>query len=170
MFGYLLLGEVNIGRSRLKRLHAVLKRIEQISCHAGGDKTDFAPAVPERYHHFFSLGHSIGGFHPAGGNAECLLPGSNEMIDAMTADIDSATDHVRLLFYIWLPDYNGTKIVEALKRAASRGVSCRVMADDLGWRGIIRSEHWQAMRAAGVRVASGLPISNHSRWRGCVTR
>ena len=34
------------------------------------------------------------------------------------------------------------------------------MADDLGSRGIIRSEHWQAMRAAGVRVAAGLPIGN----------
>jgi hypothetical protein len=34
------------------------------------------------------------------------------------------------------------------------------MADDLGSRMIIRSEHWQAMRAAGMRVASGLPIGN----------
>jgi cardiolipin synthase len=32
------------------------------------------------------------------------------------------------------------------------------MADDLGSRTIIRSEHWQAMRAAGVHVAAGLPI------------
>jgi len=160
MFAYLLLGEVNIGRSRVKRLHAVLERMEQISRHAGGDKTDFASTVPERYHHLFSLGHSISGFHPVGGNTARLLPGSNETIDAMAADINSATDHVHLLFYIWLPDYNGAKIVEALKRAAGRGVICRVMADDLGSRGIIRSEHWQAMRTAGVRVATGLPIGN----------
>ena len=78
----------------------------------------------------------------------------------MAADMDSATDHVHVLFYIWLPDNNGSKVVEALKRAAARGVTCRAMADDLGSRMIIRSEHWQAMRAAGVRVASGLPIGN----------
>jgi cardiolipin synthase A/B len=160
MLAYLLLGEVNIGRSRVKRLHAVLERMEQISRHAGGDKTDFASTVPERYDHLFSLGHSISGFHPVGGNTARLLPGSNETIDAMAADINSATDHVHLLFYIWLPDHNGAKIVEALKRAAGRGVICRVMADDLGSRGIIRSEHWQAMRTAGVRVATGLPIGN----------
>ena len=160
MFGYLLLGEVNIGRSRVKRLQAVLKRMEQISCDASGDTADFASAVPDRYCHLFSLGHSISGFHPVGGNTARLLSGSNETIDAMAADIDSATDHVHLLFYIWLPDYNGTKIVEALKRAAERGVTCRVMADDLGSRGIIHSEHWQAMRASGVRVATGLPIGN----------
>src|SRR5258707_6945113 len=34
------------------------------------------------------------------------------------------------------------------------------MADDLGSRAMIRSPHWQAMRAAGVRVAAGLPVGN----------
>jgi len=134
--------------------------MDQISCPAGGGTMDVASAVPERYHHLFSLGHSISGFQPVGGNAARLLPGSDETIDTMAADINSATDHVHLLFYIWLSDYNGTKIVEALKRAAKRGVTCRVMADDLGSRGIIRSEHWQAMRADGVHVATGLPIGN----------
>jgi cardiolipin synthase len=78
----------------------------------------------------------------------------------MVADIDAATDHVHVLFYIWLPDRNGCKVVEALKRAAARGVTCRAMADDLGSRTMIRSGHWRAMRAAGVRVAAGLPIGN----------
>jgi cardiolipin synthase A/B len=120
MFAYLLLGEVNIGRGRVKRLHAVLKRMEQIPCHASGDAADDATAVPERYRQLFSVGHSISGFHPVGGNTARLLPNSNATIDAMVADIDSATDHVHVLFYIWLPDHNGTKIIEALKRAAGR--------------------------------------------------
>jgi cardiolipin synthase len=78
----------------------------------------------------------------------------------MVADIDAAREHVHLLFYIWLSDNNGTKIIEALKRAAGRGVTCRAMADDLGSRALIRSEHWRAMREAGVQVAAGLPIGN----------
>ena len=158
MLAYLLLGEVNIGRRRVERLHAVLKRMPP--CHAAGDAAEFGAAVPERHRHLFWLGHSINGFHPVGGNTARLLPNSNATIDAMVADIDSATDHVHVLFYIWLPDHNGSKVVEALKRAAARGVTCRAMADDLGSRTIIRSEHWQAMRAAGVRVAAGLPIGN----------
>ena len=160
MLAYLLLGEVNIGRRRVERLHAVLKGMPPIQCHAAGDGAAFAGAVPERHQHLFLLGHSISGFPPVGGNTARLLPNSNATIDAMVADIDSATDHVHVLFYIWLPDYNGSKVVEALKRAAARGVTCRAMADDLGSRTIIRSEHWQAMRAAGVRVAAGLPIGN----------
>jgi len=48
----------------------------------------------------------------------------------------------------------------ALQRAATRGVVCRAMADDLGSRVIIHSEHWQNMRKAGVKVATALPIGN----------
>jgi cardiolipin synthase len=126
MLAYLLLGEVNIGRRRVERLHAVLKGMPPIPCHAARDAATFAAAVPERHQHLFLLGHSISGFHPVGGNTARLLPNSNATIDAMVADIDSATDHVHVLFYIWLPDYNGSKVVEALKRAAARGVTCRV--------------------------------------------
>jgi hypothetical protein len=75
----------------------------------------------------------------------------------MVADIDAATDHVHLLFYIWLPDNNGCKIADALMRAAQRGVTCRAMADDLGSRLMIRSEHWRRMQAAGVRWPARCP-------------
>ena len=160
MLAYLLLGEVNIGRRRAERLHAVLKGMPPIPCHATGDAEAFAAAVPERHQHLFLLGHSISGFHPVGGNTARLLPNSNATIDAMVADIDSATDHVHVLFYIWLPERNGCKVVEALKRAAARGVTCRVRADAMGSHAIIRCKHWSAMRAAGVRVAEGLPIGN----------
>ena len=160
MLAYLLLGEVNIGRRRVQRLKALLERMPSIPGHAAGAMEEFAAVVPERYRHLFDLGRSINGFRPVGGNTGRLLPNSNATIDAMVTDIDSATDHVHVLFYIWLPDQNGVKVVEALKRAAARGVTCRAMADDLGSRSIIRSEHWIAMRAAGVRVAAGLPIGN----------
>ncbi len=102
--------------------------------------------VPERYAHLFRVGQSLNGFEPIGGNRAQLLADSNATIDAMVADIDAAADHVHLLFYIWLPDRNGCKIVAGLKRAAARNVTCRAMADGLGSRTMIGSEHWQAMR------------------------
>ena len=160
MFAYLLLGEVNIGRRRVKRLRAVLMRMAPFM-HSGTNR-DAGPVanIPERYQHLFQLGRSISGFDPVAGNSAQLMPDSNATIDALVADIDAAQDHVHLLFYIWLPDHNGRKVAEALKRAAARGVTCRAMADDLGSRTLIRSEHWQALRAAGVHVAAGLPIGN----------
>jgi cardiolipin synthase len=85
---------------------------------------------------------------------------SNATVDALVADIDGAREHVHLLFYIWLPDRNGLRVAEALKRAAGRGVVCRALADDLGSRLLIESPHWPAMAAAGVRLAKALPIGN----------
>ncbi|HVN34705.1 MAG TPA: cardiolipin synthase [Casimicrobiaceae bacterium] len=160
IIGYLLLGEVNIGRRRTARLHGVLARMPAFPGQQVEDALDSAAAIPEHYRHLFDLGRSISGFDPVGGNTAQLLPDSNATIDAMVADIDAAKDHVHLLFYIWLPDRNGCKVVEALKRAAGRGVTCRVMADALGSRTIIRCGHWSDMRAAGVRVAAGLPVGN----------
>ncbi len=156
--GYLLLGEANIGGKRSKRLLGVIAGLPPLNEPDAG--ADPAEVVPRRFQLLFKLGRSISGFDPVGGNAAQLMADSNATIDAMVADIDAATDHVHLLFYIWLPDRNGCKMVEALKRAAGRGVACRAMADDLGSRTMIRSPHWQAMRAAGVQVAAGLPIGN----------
>ncbi|MGB5349231.1 MAG: cardiolipin synthase, partial [Polyangiales bacterium] len=160
MLAYLLLGETNIGRSRVDRLRAVLAGMPSVLRAGNGHDASATTALPERHRHLFDLGQSISGFHPVEGNTAHLLADSNATIDAMVADIDAAEDHVHILFYIWLADNNGCKLVEALKRAAARGVTCRAMADDLGSRAMIRSTHWAAMRDAGVHVAAGLPIGN----------
>jgi cardiolipin synthase len=160
ILSYILFGEVNIGRRRVARLRKVLERMPDFPAAEPGDEANFDAKIPERYTHLFRVGWSIGGFEPVGGNSARLLADSNATIDAMVADIDAAERHVHVLFYIWLPDGNGRKIVEALKRAAGRRVTCRAMADDLGSRMMIRSPHWQGMRNAGVQVAVGLPIGN----------
>ena len=157
IIGYILFGEVNIGRRRVQRMRDVLAALPDVR-DAGA--TDPPADLPERHAHLFQLGRSISGFDPVGGNSADLMRDSNAAIDAIVADIDAAQDHVHLLFYIWLPDNNGCKVVEALKRAAARGVICRAMADDLGSRIMVKSEHWQAMGAAGVRLARALPIGN----------
>jgi cardiolipin synthase len=71
----------------------------------------------------------------------------------MVADIDAATQHVHLMFYIWLPDNNGRLIAKALQRAASRGITCRAMADSLGSHSMINSPYWQEMHNKGVQLA-----------------
>ena len=160
IIAYLLLGETNIGRKRAERMRAVLEQMPSVSAAPGADAASLAPAIPERYQHLFHVGRSISGFAPIGGNRAQLPPDSNAVIEALVADIDAAQDHVHLLFYIWLTDNNGLKVAQALMRAAERGITCRAMADDLGSRATIRSTHWQAMQAAGVRLARALPIGN----------
>ncbi len=160
IIAYLLLGETNIGRKRAARMRAVLAQIPTSQAVPGDDSPNLAPQIPKRYQHLFQVGHSISGFKPVGGNHAHLMHDSNDVIETLVADIDAAQDHVHLLFYIWLPDDNGLNVAKALMRAASRGVTCRAMADDLGARAMIHSKHWQAMHTAGVRLARALPIGN----------
>jgi cardiolipin synthase A/B len=157
---YILFGEVSIGRRRVALMREVLARMPIVQDAGGTDAEHLQADVPEIYAHLFRVGHSINGFQPIGGNRAQLLHDSNATIASMVADIDAAKEHVHLTFYIWLPDNNGLKMVDALKRAAARNVACRAMADGLGSRSLIASDHWKAMREAGVQVATALPIGN----------
>jgi len=148
---YLFFGEVNVGRRRLERIRKVQESVPPLVW--SGQAANSDSAVAPRFTGLFRMGTSISAFAAVGGNAGRLLPDSNATIEAMVADIDAAARHVHLLFYIWLPDANGLKVAEALKRAAARGVRCRAIVDDLGSRLLIRSAHWKAMEAAGVQLA-----------------
>ncbi|CAH0134726.1 cardiolipin synthase [Roseomonas sp. CECT 9278] len=152
MIGYLLLGETNIGRRRALRMQRVRAELP--------DPPAAPVAIAPRHAPLFRVGQSIGGYAPTGGNRATLAADSNAAIDALVADIDAATDHVHLLFYIWLPDGNGTRVAQALMRAAGRGVACRALVDDIGSKLLIRSALWTAMGAAGVRLARALPVGN----------
>jgi len=157
---YIFFGETNLGRNRVLRMRSVLKGLPALEGPAGGPDAALANEMPEHYAHLFHLGKTVNGFDPADGNRARLMPDSNAAIAAIVADIDAAREHVHLLFYIWLPDNNGCQVVEALKRAAARGVACRAMADSLGSRLMIHSKHWREMRKAGVRLAGALSIGN----------
>jgi len=160
VLAYILFGEVNIGRRRIARLRRVIEQLPDFPKAISGDEKNVTAKVPEQYEHLFRVGKSISRFNPVGGNSGHLLADSNTVINAMVADIDAAEYHVHILFYIWLPDGNGCKVVEALKRAANRGVICRAMVDGLGARIMINSEHWKSMQQAGVNLGIALNIGN----------
>jgi cardiolipin synthase len=160
ILAYILFGETNIGRKRVTRAREVLESMPPAVSNVSGNEACLEAEFPERCEPLFRLGETINGFKPVGGNSAHLMADSNAGIDAMVADMDVATDHIHLIFYIWLEDNNGLKVVEALKRAAARGVACRAMADGLGSRAMIRSKHWKAMRKGGVHVAVALKIGN----------
>jgi cardiolipin synthase len=160
MLIYLLLGETNIGRKRVSRKREVLDSLPPAIPLSNEAEDWVTVSISDHCAPVFQLGESVNGFKPVGGNSAELMQDSNSGIDAMVADMDAARDHIHLIFYIWLEDNNGLKVVEALKRAAARGVACRAMADGLGSLSMIRSRCWKEMKKAGVQVAVALPIGN----------
>jgi len=156
---YLLLGRVSIGRRRTRRLREIERALPPVPAQPVSPD-DALAKIPDKYAPLFRLGRSINGFDAVDGNAGELMTGSNAAIERIVEDIDAAEDHVHLSFYIWLVDNNGLKMVEALKRAAQRGVTCRALADDLGSRQLIHSGHWRDMKDAGVSLARALRMQN----------
>lgn len=71
---------------------------------------------------------------PVAGNRVTLLRSGAELFPALVASIDSASRDVRLETYIFADDSAGRTVGAALKRAAQRGVSVRLMIDGFGSR------------------------------------
>ena len=146
---YILFGEPWISkgfRKRCRRIDDELRRFAPIPAQCGDAYSLTANA--------FRTFEAASGWPVSIGNTASVTPDSDTAIDMLVADIDSAKTTVHLSFYIWLGDNNGMKVVDAVCRAAQRGVACRVAADAIGSRAMIRSSHWRTMREAGARLCS----------------
>lgn len=157
MIAYVLFGDATIGGRRIARLRAALDKCPPFRL-TGQHEGEAGTSVPVHMVPLFEIGRSFNGFPMVRGNSATLLDEGDAPFDTLVADIDAAEHHVHLLFYIWMPDESGLKVVEAVKRAARRGVTVRAMADDLGSRLLIRSPHWQAMSEAGVNLQRALEV------------
>jgi cardiolipin synthase len=104
------------------------------------------------------LAENAGGSPILGGNSIELLVDYDATVARLTADIDSAKHHIHLLFYILADDRTTAPVIEALGRAAKRGVRCRVLADAIGSRSGLRTLT-PKLAALGVAVHATLPMS-----------
>ncbi|MBO0811749.1 MAG: cardiolipin synthase, partial [Microlunatus sp.] len=81
-------------------------------------------------------------------NAVTVFDDGAEKFDAMITDIESARDHVHILYYIFRSDTIGQRVLEALIARAEAGVAVRLCYDAYGGRKIAR-RYLQRLRAAG---------------------
>lgn len=157
---YFLFGEIDIGNRAHQRHDEIFAEIKTKASKFMGKPCNSNSLIKRIYRPAFQYAGSINGFHTLNGNIAQLMADSDTTLSSMIADFDAATDHIHLLYYIWLNDQTGTAIAEALMRAAQRGVTCRAMADGLGSRKLIKSSLWKQMQDAGVQLAIALPFSN----------
>jgi cardiolipin synthase len=153
---YLLLGEARISGSRRARGREINARLHRPS--GNFDCTD--EKIGGAHWSPFALARTVNKLDPTCENSAHLAADSNAAIDEMVADIDSARGTIHGCFYIWLADNNGLKLKKAFIRAAERGVQVRLLADALGSRRLIRSDHWKDLQEAGCKARVALPVGN----------
>jgi cardiolipin synthase A/B len=86
------------------------------------------------------------------GNTIAILRNGDEAYPVMIAAIEAATRSVVLSSYIFRTDAAGTEFIDALIRAAQRGVEVRVLIDGVGGRYFVSSTYHR-LRRARVPVA-----------------
>ncbi len=91
------------------------------------------------------------------GNKVEPLRSGNEAYPQMLEAISSAKSSIALSTYIFRPDRAGSKFVEALTEARSRGVQVRVLVDGIG-SGYFRSPIVAALRNVGVNTAQFMHV------------
>jgi phosphatidylserine/phosphatidylglycerophosphate/cardiolipin synthase-like enzyme len=98
------------------------------------------------------------------GNAFELLNGATEFFPRMLASIEAARAHVLLEMYLMSSGRIASAFIEALRRAAARGVRCCVVIDGVGGLGLSAADRrW--LEAAGVELRVFNPLHWRSRQR-----
>lgn len=156
---YLLIGENRLGRSRVRRYNELTQGIDSEAAAMWQHHHVEWQAQEEFYRHAAKMGTAVSGLPPLTGNNLELISESRSMLDRLIADIDAAQDHCHLLYFIWMKGGRGVEVAEALRRAAARGVECRVLVDAVGSKAFLRSGEARAAREAGVRVVAALPVN-----------
>lgn len=146
ILGYLFFGEIRMARGERQRRADIRQTLSE-QWRLGPTTVRNPPgfAVP-----VLAANRAAGGFYPVAGSRIALLAEDDTAWDGLIKAIDAATDHVHLLFYIWLADATGTRVAQAAARAARRGVRVRIIVDALGSRAFTRSDLWADLIAAGA--------------------
>ena len=108
--------------------------------------------VARRHDHVVELLISDDGARLTEDNAVEVFTDGRKKFDRLIADINAATDHVHVYYYIFRADGLGTRILQALTERARAGVEVLIFWDALGGRDVHRRD-LAPLLAAGGKVA-----------------
>jgi cardiolipin synthase len=157
---YLLIGERRIGRQRAERIGGLRTNFKEIREKAIGEgitDVDWSRHIPAAQG-MDRLGRKLGGAPTVRGSSFQMYDDTSKILSAIVSDVDAAKTSVLMEFYIWNQGGAADEVLEAVIRAAQRGVSCRLLIDALGARPWWKGKQPQRLRDAGVEVRPALPV------------
>ncbi|BDS07523.1 cardiolipin synthase A [Oceaniferula spumae] len=156
-FLYLLVGEKRLGKHRAAYMSASLKGISSW-LHTLRKQEDAVKApIDEQSEPMRLHAQQMLGIPALKGNSVEILSDFQTIFDSLIADIDAAQNSCHLGFYIWHEGGRVNDVVDALARAAARGVECLALADAIGSKSFLNSSQAKKLRSAGVTLTAALP-------------
>lgn len=157
MLLYLMFGEVWLANRRFKQLAQWRERMRVIGETFEDHPHMVSPVLPEGGAVAAQIAEKLCDMPILEGNSLEYLPATEGFIDRLVEDINAAQQHVHLLYFIFVDDKIGRRVADALKRAAERGVTCRVLADAAGSRKLFKRLGPEMVRN-GVLLHNMLPL------------
>jgi cardiolipin synthase len=155
---YVLFGDPTLGQRRLRLGQQIRDYYEKAYAITGVDGASL-DAIPRPFGALAGSMAQGSGFPVLARNAQTILTDAGEIIASMVADIDAARTDCCLEFYIIDPAGRVAAVLQAVERAAARGVECRILADDFGSKPFFRSPWPERLKKAGVDVVTSLPVT-----------
>lgn len=155
-FIYLLLGELRLGKQRSDRLRRLQAPYEEWLAGLG---EAFAPDWTQHGEASESLARlalNAAGVPALPGNTLELIHDWESSLRRFIVDIDAAQRTCHMEFYIWHKGGIADEVVDALVRAAGRGVVCRVLLDAVGSSRFLKSALARKLVDRGVELESAL--------------
>ncbi|MGP5068497.1 phospholipase D-like domain-containing protein [Psychrobacter faecalis] len=132
---YWMFGEVHLGRNFTRERQKIIDKLHRHRPEVLGSNVALLHAVKPEYRAAFAYSAKATGFQTTVGNRAKLMADANETRKRMIDDFDAATNHIHVLYYIWL-------------------------VDGMGSRKMVSSKLWQEMKDAGVQLSVALPLTN----------
>jgi len=156
---YVLLGDVRLGRRRARYYTRLISNVKLDIADAIQHEYVMRPEVSDAQMPLVLQAEATGGMPIVGGNNVEVMASTQHFLERLVKDIDDAKSTVHLLFYIFENDTTGQCVGQALRRAVSRGVKCRVLADAAGSRYFFsRGGLAQQLLADKIEVLPTLPV------------
>jgi cardiolipin synthase len=163
---FLLFGRARLPRNRRRRQREVNDYILETT--EGFDRVRRDPPWPSWLEPIVELNRKLGSMPLVGGNSARMWADNQQSLDAMVAEIATATKTVHAEFYILSLDDTSRPFFDALAAALDRGVRVRVLLDHLGnfpYPGYRRTIRW--LKKSGVQWHLMLPFQP---WRLLIQR
>ena len=91
------------------------------------------------------------------GSSVDFFVAGRDKFDSLFRDIDKATDHIHVEYYVWDDDVIGNHFKNLLIRKSAEGVKIRIIVDAVGsWR--LKRSFYEEFRSAGIEVEEFMKV------------
>jgi cardiolipin synthase len=153
---FLLVGRIALSRGRMERKSAA---VEVMQAWAAQQVNVIEPPLTAPVERIAQLNERLGALPIVDGNTVAMREGYAQVIQEIADEVDRATSYVHIEFYIVAWDEVTAPLLEAMSRAAARGVTVRLLFDHLG---SLRVKRYRAfvrrLRTSGIAWQPMLPL------------